>query len=49
MNFFRLLERSHVSDHVFTWSLPGSSDKSTCEVRFEIDRDPMALFRVKLR
>ncbi len=48
-NFFRLLERSQITDRVYTWSLPSGDTKSPCEVRFEFDRDPTALFRIKLR
>ena len=48
-NFFRLLERASTSGHVLTWSLPIDGGRTTCEVRFELDRDPMTLFRVKLR
>lgn len=48
-NFFRLLERASASGRVLTWALPGSGGQVACEVRFELDRDPMALFRVKSR
>lgn len=48
-NFFRLLERASVSGRVLTWALPGAGGQAACEVRFELDRDPMALFRLKSR
>lgn len=48
-SFFRLLERAASSRGVVTWTLPADTGKAPCEVRFELESDPAALFRIKTR
>lgn len=48
-SFFRLLERATSSRGVYTWVLPSDGGRPQCEVRFELENDPAALFRIKSR
>lgn len=47
-SFFRLLEKaSNSNGSVQTWALPNENGKQSCEVRFELDRNPLSLFRIR--
>lgn len=46
-NFFRLLERASAFGNVQTWALPKEGESGTCEVRFEIEPNPISPFRFR--